>query len=108
MKFDTRKEIGAIMALTVLYQIPGLTQDQYDQIIETLQAGGITAQGRIYHVAGPMEGGWQVLDVFESQEAFERFIGGGLGPVMQRLGIAPPPMTFSPVHNMLRGPEHHL
>jgi len=71
------------MAVTILYQIPGLTQDQYDQIIENLQSGGITAQGRIYHVAGPMEGGWQVIDVFESQEAFERFIGGGrdVGPV---------------------------
>ena len=96
------------MALTVLYQIPGLTEDQYDKIIETLQASSITAPGRIYHVAGPMEGGWQVVDVFESREAFEQFIGGSLGPVMQKLGIAPPPMTFSPVHNMLRGPEHHL
>lgn len=96
------------MALTVLYEIPGLTQDQYDKIIETLQSEGITAPGRIYHVAGPMEGGWRVVDVFESREAFEQFIGGSLGPVMQKLGIAPPPLKFSPVHNMLRGPEHHL
>jgi hypothetical protein len=96
------------MALTVLYQIPGLTQDQYDKIIETLQSNDITAPGRIYHVAGPMDGGWQVVDVFESQEAFEQFVGGRLGPVMQKLGIAPPPIKLSPVHNMLRGPEHHL
>ncbi|HLL80058.1 MAG TPA: hypothetical protein VKT25_11190 [Ktedonobacteraceae bacterium] len=96
------------MALTVLYEIPGLTQEQYDKIIETLQREDITAPGRIYHVAGPMEGGWRVIDVFESQEAFEQFIGGSLGPVMQKLGIAPPPLKFSPVHNMLRGPEHHL
>ena len=96
------------MALTVLYEIPGLTQDQYDKIIETLQSDGITAPGRIYHVAGPMEGGWQVVDVFESQEAFEQFIGGSLGPVMQKMGIMPPPIKLSPVHNMLRGPEHHL
>jgi hypothetical protein len=103
-----RKEIGSTMALTVLYEIPGLTQDQYDEIIKELQAGGITAQGRIFHVAGPMEGGWQVVDVFESQAAFEQFIGGSLGPVMQKLGIAPPQIKLSPVHNMLRGPEHHL
>ena len=96
------------MALTVLYQIPGLTQDQYDKIIEELQAGDITAPGRIVHVAGPMEGGWQVVDVFESQAAFEQFVGGRLAPVMQKLGIAPPPIALSPVHNMLRGPEHHL
>jgi len=103
-----RKGIGSAMALTVLYEIPGLTQDQYDKIIEVLQSGGITAPGRIFHVAGPMEGGWRVVDVFESQEAFEQFIGGSLGPIMQKLGVAPPPLKFSPVHNMLRGPEHHL
>ena len=96
------------MALTVLYEIPGLTQERYDEIIKELQAGGITAQGRIFHVAGPMEGGWQVVDVFESQAAFEQFVGGNLGPVMQKLGIAPPSIKLSPVHNMLRGPEHHL
>lgn len=96
------------MALTVLYEIPGLTQEQYDKIIEELQAGGITAPGRIFHVAGPKEAGWQVVDVFESQAAFEQFFGESLGPVMQKLAIAPPPLTLSPVHNMLRGPEHHL
>ena len=96
------------MALTVLYEIPGLTQGQYDTIIKELQSGGVAAQGRIFHVAGPMEGGWRVVDVFESQEAFEQFIGEGLGPVMQKLGVTPPPLKFSPVHNMLRGPEHHL
>lgn len=96
------------MAVTVLYEIPGLTQAQYDSIIEALQSGGINAPGRITHIAGPMVGGWQVVDVFESQEAFERFIGGGLAPVMQKLGIAPPPLKVSPVHNMISGPEHHL
>ena len=96
------------MALTVLYEIPGLTQERYDEIIKELQAGGITAQGRIFHVAGPMQGGWQVVDVFESQAAFEQFVGGSLGSVMQKLGIAPPLIKLSPVHNMLRGPEHHL
>lgn len=96
------------MAVTVLYQIPGLTQEQYDRIIEELQAGGIDATGRIFHVAGPMEGGWQVIDVFESQQAFEQFIGGALAPVMQKLEIAPPALKISPVHNMIEGPEHHL
>lgn len=96
------------MAVTILYQIPGLTQAQYDSIIEELQAGGINAVGRVFHVAGPIEGGWQVVDVYESQEAFEQFIGGGLAPVMQKLGIAPPPLKISPVYNMISGPEHHL
>ena len=96
------------MAVTVLYQIPGLTQEKYNRIIEEFQAGGINTPGRVFHVAGPMEGGWQVVDVFESQQAFEQFIGGGLAPVMQKLEIAPPPLKISPVSNMIYGPEHHL
>jgi hypothetical protein len=103
-----RKRLVRYLCLISTVRIAGLTQEQYDKIIEELQAGDITAPGRIVHVAGPMEGGWQVVDVFESQAAFEQFVGGRLGPVMQKLGIAPPPITLSPVHNMLRGPEHHL
>ena len=93
------------MAVAFLQEIPGATQEQYDQVVETLR--GQTAQGRIFHVAGPIEGGWRIVDVWESQEAVNKFFQEQLGPAVQAAGMAAPPPRFWPVHNMLIGPEHH-
>ena len=96
------------MALTFLFELPGTTQEQYDQVLDNLQRGGKTAEGRIFHVAGPMEGGWRVLDVWESQEAWDKFLQEKLGQALQEAGVAPPQQQVWPVHNILSGPEHHL
>ena len=94
------------MAIAFLQEVPGMTQEQYDQVVETLR--GKTAEGRIFHVAGPMEGGWRVVDVWESQEAVNKFFQELLGPALQEAGIAATPPQFWPVHNILSGPEHYL
>ncbi len=97
------------MALAFLFEIPGYTEVQQDQIIEHLQRGGKTAEGRIFHLDGPMEGGWRILDVWESQEALNTFFQEALGPTLQELGfVLAQPLQVWPVHNMLSGPEHHL
>ncbi len=87
------------MAVAFLQELPGTTQEQYDQVLKAFR--GKTAEGRIFHVAGPMEGGWRIVDVWESQEAVNKFFQE-LGPALQ----APP--QFWPVHNMLSGPEYYL
>src|SRR4051812_19714267 len=61
------------MAIGILIEIPGGTQRHYDLVMEKLQLEGKPAPGGIFHVAGPMEGGWRVVDVWESQAAFEQF-----------------------------------
>ncbi len=55
-----------------------------------------------------MEGGWRVVDVWESQEAINAFFQEKLGPALQEAGIPAAPPQFWPVHNMLSGPENHL
>ncbi len=97
------------MALALLFEVPGYAKEQQDQVLETLQRRGITAEGRIFHLEGPMEGGWRVLDVWESQEAANTFFQEALGPVFQELGfpLAQPRQVW-PVHRTLIGPEHHL
>jgi hypothetical protein len=97
------------MTLALLFEVPGYTQEQHDQVIETLQRRGITAEGRIFHLAGPMEGSWRILDVWESQEAANKFFQEALGPTFQELGFAlAQPRQVWPVHICLIGPEHHL
>jgi hypothetical protein len=94
------------MAIAFLQEVPGMTREQYDQVVETLR--GQTTEGRIFHVAGPMEGGWRVVDVWESQEAVNKFFQELLGPALEAAGIAATPPQFWPVHNILSGPEHYL
>ena len=97
------------MAIAILYELPTMTQEQYDKIIELLQRRSLTADGRTYHVAGPQEGGgWRVVDVFESPAAFETFVQQKLGAIIQEVGAEPPQITVWPVHNTLTGVDHHL
>jgi hypothetical protein len=94
------------MAVAFLQELPGATQEQYDQVVETLR--GQTAEGRIFHVSGPIEGGWRIVDVWESQEAVNKFFQEQLGPAAQEAGMEMRIPQFWPVHNMLSGPEHYL
>jgi len=96
------------MAVAFLQELPGMTQEQYDQIAETLQRRFKTSEGRIFHVAGPIEGGWRIVDVWESQEAVNTFFQEQLGPAAQAAGMEMRIPQFWPVHNMLSGPEHPL
>ncbi|GAC1365752.1 MAG: hypothetical protein NVS2B12_26510 [Ktedonobacteraceae bacterium] len=92
------------MAIGVLYESDTITQGQYEKIIELFQ--GRSANGRVFHVAGPREnGGWRVVDVFESPAEFEAF-GQMFGPILQEAGIQPPQITVWPLHTMLKGPGH--
>ena len=88
------------MAIVVLQDFPGGTQEQYDQLLEKLNLGGKSPQGNLVHIAGPIEGGWRVVDVWESEDALNAFLAV-LMPMSQSAGIAPPQVTTWPAHNML-------
>jgi hypothetical protein len=56
------------MALAILYEFRGMTQEQYDRLIDEAYQGE-AMPGVVAHAAGPLEGGWWAFDVYESQEA---------------------------------------
>jgi hypothetical protein len=58
------------------------------------------AQGMLYHVAGPIDGGWRVVEVWESQEAADRFFRDALGAALQRHGGSVQPKVM-PVHMII-------
>ena len=90
------------MALMFLFEFPGGRQEQFDQVLEKLQLGGKSPPGQIFHVEGPMEGGWRVVDVWESQEAIDKFFQGKLGQALQEAGITAPQPQIWPVHLILK------
>lgn len=52
------------------------------------------------HVAGPTDGGWRVIDVWESEEAFQRF-GAIIAPILQEVGMPGEPKFF-PIDNFVK------
>lgn len=91
------------MAITVVFTPVSMTTAQYDQIISRLeQAGAGTPAERLYHVCFGSGNQVQVLDVWESAEAFEQF-GQTLMPILQELRIDPGQPAISPVHSIIKG-----
>jgi hypothetical protein len=95
------------MPVLMVHDSPGGTQEQYDQVGARLTDGrGLNslsdwpADGILSHAAGPTENGFRVVDVWESEEAFQRF-GAVIGPILGEVGFAGEPQLF-PLHNFVK------
>ena len=95
------------MAVGLWVSFAGGTQEQYDAVNEHIGAVQDPPEGLIFHAGGPMEGGWNAIDFWESREHFDRFLGERLGPAIQELGDKAPPnppnIKEFPVHNIIKG-----
>jgi quinol monooxygenase YgiN len=90
------------MAIGLIFDGPGVTQAQYEQARNEVAPDNKRPPGMLYHVAGPTEsGGWRVIEVWESQEAVDRFFKEKLGQALQHANISIQPQTFQ-VHNIMQ------
>jgi len=89
------------MAIAILFDGPGVTQAQYDQANQAVNPSNTLMPGCLYHVAGPTETGWRVVEVWESQEVLDRFFQEKLGQALQQANINVLPQTFQ-VYNILK------
>ncbi|UGS38017.1 hypothetical protein [Capillimicrobium parvum] len=78
------------MPVAFILDFDGATSAQYDAVIEEMQLGGRTPPGALYHAAGPTETGWRVVDVWETDEAFQDFTARTVAPATQAHGLAEP------------------
>ena len=95
------------MAVGVFMEFPGVTREQYEQLEQGLGLSG-PPEGELIHVCGPTsDGGWRMVDVWESQEAFERFANDLLIPQAQALGFPQPSKRefFEPFHVLTSWPS---
>jgi hypothetical protein len=70
------------MRYGVKLEMPGVTQEQYDALHAQLQSLSGEATGFVAHISGPAQGGWYVMEVWESKADFERFIQEKVVPMM--------------------------
>ena len=78
------------MAIGVLISLPGIKQQQYEQVTAKIfgqypMDPGQSPDGLIVHSAGPTPDGWYVYDIWESTEQFQRFGEERVSPAMQEV-----------------------
>lgn len=78
----------------------GITQAQYDQVNDAVNPSNHLVPGMISHAAGMTGNTFCVIEVWESQEAIERFFKEHLGAAFQEANITTRPVMFQ-VTNML-------
>jgi hypothetical protein len=89
------------MAIVAIFEMSGMTADQYEQIIQSLaDAGQEHPDGRIQHLGATMDEGMIVADVWESEEHLGRF-AEELMPLIQQSGVELPQPRVYPVHTIL-------
>lgn len=79
------------MVYGVLQDMPGVGEAAYRTVERHL--GPDRPPGLISHVAGPVEGGWRIVNVWESEDAYRRFVSERL---MRAAGLAAQEDGFDP------------
>jgi hypothetical protein len=89
------------MAVAMLIDNPNGSQEIYEQLRERI--GLDKPAGGIFHVAGPSpNGGWRVIEIWESENDAKRFLAERLAPAAEAIGAPPlPPPELWPVHDYL-------
>jgi hypothetical protein len=94
------------MAIAVIADNPGGTAEQDEAIQKQMNVADNPPAGALASLAGPFEGGWRVITVWESQEAFETFRRERLEPAIQQAGLPVPQFQIWPLHRVRTMPQH--
>jgi hypothetical protein len=69
------------MAIGTINRLPeGVGAEQYDAVMEKIGVADAPVDGLIFHSAGELEGSFQVFNVWETREHFDRFTTERLRP----------------------------
>lgn len=74
------------MAFARIAVFPGGTQEQYAYLGELMGEGVSRQPERLLLAAGPSDEGWQIIQVWKSREALDRFVEEHLQPAFERAG----------------------
>jgi len=61
------------MTVGIRIKLPGVTQEQFDEVNKHIDPASNAPQGLLFHSSGPIDDGWGVIDFWESRQAFDTF-----------------------------------
>jgi hypothetical protein len=94
--------------IVAVHQTPSLTREKYEEVVRRLTGGKrrfespshLPFAGLVVHATAQTEDGFLVFDVFESQEAVDRF-NDAMRTIPRDVGIQEPP-KFYPAHTFIQ------
>jgi hypothetical protein len=92
------------MAVGIRIKLAGITQEQFDEAHDAINPDRTAPKGLLYHASGPIDGGWGIIDFWESREDFDAF-SVRIGEGMAAVGVepqGPPDIKEFPVHETIR------
>ena len=90
-------------AIVAIFDASDQSIASYHQLVKAVESAGAGApQGRLYHVAYAKNGGYGVVDIWESAESLQKF-AETLTPTIQQLGGTPVEPQIYPVVNVIKG-----
>jgi hypothetical protein len=87
------------MSIMMISDVAGQTADGYDRLLAVVGEALTKAQGFVVHASYPMEGGWRVVEIWESRDDAGRFFAEHIAPHLPD-GIRPR-LTFEPLHDLV-------
>src|SRR5947209_20247026 len=63
------------VAIGIRIKLAGVTEEQFDAAHDHINPDRSNPQGMLFHASGPIEGGWGVIDFWESRADFDAFQG---------------------------------
>ncbi len=88
------------MAVGIRMKFAGIGEEQFDAVNGHVDPVGDPPKGLLFHASGPIDGGWGVIDFWESREAFDAF-APRIQESVAAAGIqlqGPPDIKQFPVH----------
>ena len=82
-------------------KLPGVTEQQFDEVNKLVKASGGTPEGLLFHSSGPIDEGWGVIDFWKSRGEFDAFFGSRVQEAVKASGTemqGAPDVKEFPVH----------
>jgi hypothetical protein len=73
------------MAVVVVEEVPGGNQSIYEEVGARVMPDGQLPEGCAVHIAGPIDGGWRVITVWDTEEQYQQFANEKLIPAFQEV-----------------------
>ncbi len=93
------------MTIGIRMKLQGVTQEQFDAVHDHINPERTVPKGLVFHSSGPIDGGWGIIDFWESREDFDAFhdrIPAGIAAVGVEMQ-GPPDIKEFPVHETVQG-----
>lgn len=87
------------MAILMISDVGGQTPEGYDGLLGKVSPTLKAAPGFVMHASHPIDGGWRVVEIWESREHAAKFFASTIAPHLPE-GIHPK-LTFAPLHDVV-------